>query len=474
MTQDPAQPPSRREARDAALAEKSDAVCRMGALMLRAGTGSFRVKAAMGRVAEALGIEQLEAQVSLTEIVATTRAGGSFRTQVVEVPVPVVNADRIAALLRVSLRATPGLTAAELQAQLDQLEAKAQHYPSWAIVAGAALACAAFALLNNGRWQECLAAGVAAGCGKLVQLLLRGFRLNQLAIVALASITACLVYVLGANLLHWLLPLAAQPLHEAAFTSAILFLVPGFPLLTAALDLARFDFTSGVSRLLYATMITLAAALGAWLVAWAFGLSPGETAPLDLPAGLLLGLQAVASFVGVFGFAITFNTPIRATLATSLIGALANVLRLTAVDVGWNPLLCATAATVLIGLLAGWASQRLPAPRIILSVPAVLIMVPGASTYRALVAMIDRDPLSALTNGSVALGIVVALAAGLAIARMLTDPAWISVNPSWTRMPRTHAQQLLRERASAGHHPVGSDDRQPPLNEPKGRLGEGG
>ena len=56
-----------------ALAEKSDAVCRMGALMLGAGTGSYRVKAAMGRVAAALGIEELEAQVSLNEIVATAR-----------------------------------------------------------------------------------------------------------------------------------------------------------------------------------------------------------------------------------------------------------------------------------------------------------------------------------------------------------------------------------------------------------------
>lgn len=65
----------------ALLAEKSDAVCRMGSLMLTSGTGSYRVKAAMGRVAQALGIDQIEAQVSLNEIVATTRAHGTFRTR---------------------------------------------------------------------------------------------------------------------------------------------------------------------------------------------------------------------------------------------------------------------------------------------------------------------------------------------------------------------------------------------------------
>lgn len=442
-------PPGKPREWDAALAEKSDAVCRMGSMMLTAGTGSYRVKAAMGRVAEALGIEEIEAQVGLTEIVATTRTNGTFRTQVVEVPVPVVNADRIAALMRVSLRAAPGLAARDLHRQLDRLEARAQHYRRSAIVGGAALASAAFAFMNNGRWQECLAAAVAAAIGKFVQVMLRRFRLNQLAIVALASTTACLVYMLAALLLHWVLPGEANPLHEAAFTSAILFLVPGFPLLTAALDLARFDFTSGVSRLVYATMITLAAALGAWLVAWIFGLTPVEIVRPDTPYALLVVLWAIASFAGVFGFAITFNTPMRAALAASVIGMIANVGRLVAVNAGWNVLLCAVAATTLVGLLAGWASQRLPAPRIILSVPAVLIMIPGASTFRALVAVINGNPLNALTNGSTSLAIVVALASGLAIARMLTDPAWISANPAWTHMPETRAQQVLRAKAAA-------------------------
>lgn len=455
-----------RAARDADLAEKSDAVCRMGSMMLNAGTGSYRVKAAMGRVAGALGIEQLEAQVGLTEIVATTRARGTFRTQVVEVPAPVVNADRIAALLRVSLRAAPGLTATELQHQLDVLEAKAQHYPAAAIVCGAAAASAAFALLNNGRWQECLAAAVAASCGKIVQLSLRRLRLNHLAIIALAATTACLVYVLSAQLLHWILPTAQTPLHEVAFTSAILFLVPGFPLLTAALDLARFDFTSGVSRLLYASLITLAAALGAWLVAGTFGLAPGEIPQPDLPVPLLLTLWAIASFVGVFGFAITFNTPMRAALAASTIGTAANVGRLAAVGADWNPLICAIVATTVIGLLAGWASQRLPAPRIILSVPAVLIMIPGAATFRALVAIIDKDPLGALSNGFTSLGIVISLASGLVVARMLTDPAWISPTPAWTHMPSTRAQQLLRERAARGAREGEPNPPQPPAGDP--------
>lgn len=433
------------DARAAALAEMSDAVCRMGSLMLTSGTGSYRVKAAMGRVAQALGIEQLEAQVSLTEIVATTRAHGSFRTQVLEVPVPVVNADRIGALMRLSLRATEGLSATRLQRQLDWVERRPEHYQPAMVIGGAAMACAAFALLNNGRWQELLAAGVAAAGGKAVQLALRKLRLNQLAVVASASLVACLIYMVAASVVALVLPNTPTPLYEAAFTSAILFLVPGFPLITAALDLARFDFSSGVSRLLYATLITLAAALGAWIVAWAFQLSPAEIPPLALPLWLLVAVWLPASFFGILGFAVTFNTPVRVALWAAGIGTVANVARLAAVELGWNSLLCAVAAAIIVGLLAWLASQRILSPRISLSVPAVLIMIPGASTFRALVAAINRDPLNAMTNALASLGVLVALATGLAIARMLTDPAWIVANPTWTQMPRTRAQLRLRD-----------------------------
>jgi len=432
-----------------ALAEKSDAVCRMGALMLGAGTGSYRVKAAMGRVAAALGIEELEAQVSLNEIVATARAEGTFRTQVVEASPPVVNADRIRALLRVSLRAEPGVRASDLQRQLDRVEQRAALYPFAVVVAGAAVACAAFAFLNNGRWQECVAAGVAAALGKAVQVSVhRRLRLNQLATIALASTIACVSYLLLADLVRTLGG-GASPLQPGAFTSAILFLVPGFPLITAALDLARFDFTSGMSRLLYATMITLAAAVGASIAALTFGLTPGELPPPVASDAVLLVLRVVASFLGILGFAVTFNTPWRIALAASAIGCIANVPRLFALDHGWNALLCATLAACAIGLMAGWASQRIAAPRIILSVPAVLIMIPGASTYRAMVAIINRDPLSTLEQGTASLGVLLGLAAGLVIARMLTDPAWASPSPSWTHMPHTRAQDVLK----AEQHP---------------------
>ncbi len=417
----------------------------MGAMMLRAGTGSFRVKAAMGRVAQALGIEELEAQVSLTEIVATTRAHGSFRTQVVEVGAPAVNTDRIGRLLRISLRAAPGLTAAELQRQLAQVRRMKPLYRPIGVVGGAALASLGFAFVNGGRAQEVILAAVAAAIGKFAQITLKRTRTNDLAVVSIAAGVASATYVALAQLVAYFSPLGIQPAYEAAFTSAILFLVPGFPLLTAALDLARFDFTSGVSRLLYASLVTMAAAIGAWIVTLTFSFEPVATTPPTIPAATLFVLRALASFCGVLGFAITFNTPIKVALTAATVGMIANVFRLTSADHGANLLLVSALATVFVGLSASYISQHwLIAPRITLSVPPVLIMIPGTPTYRALVGLIGRDPTAVFNNGSQALAIVLALASGLAVGRMMTDPLWSAPNPEWTHMPATNAQRALR------------------------------
>jgi uncharacterized membrane protein YjjB (DUF3815 family) len=186
------------------------------------------------------------------------------------------------------------------------------------------------------------------------------------------------------------------------------------------------------------------------VIALAFGLTPTAMTALALPVGWLLVLHLAASFIGVLGFAFTFDTPIKPALVAAVFGMIANTARLAAMDIGLNAVLATVAATTVVGLLAGWASQRLPCPRIILSVPAVLIMVPGSSTYRALLAIINNDPTTALSNGMASLIMVVALTGGLAVARMLTDPAWTLTNPVWTGMPQTRAQRILNRNRVSG------------------------
>lgn len=60
-------------------------------------------------------------------------------------------------------------------------------------------------------------------------------------------------------------PIALQ--HDTAYIGAMLFVIPGFPLITGGLDMAKIDFPSGVQRLTYVLCIILMATLAGWMVA---------------------------------------------------------------------------------------------------------------------------------------------------------------------------------------------------------------
>lgn len=400
---------------------RTDGVMRLGRLMLGAGASSARVRDSMKRVARGLGIDGLHSRVGMTDIVLTAQRGSLYRTRVAEVR-PGVDADRITLLQRLSHQVESGVTAAQLQRRLDAIESRRPRYPMWLRVFAAAAACAAFALLNNGGWAESVAVGLAVAGGQWLRMVLMRARFNEFFVVFLAAIVALLGY-LGLIQVFALGGLA-QGGHDAAMTSAVLFLVPGFPLVTGAMDLARLDLHAGIARVTYALLMLLATGTAVWAVAAAFDTSAITTAPPAFGEPVLSIIRLVAGFVGVLGFALLFCTPWAIALTASVIGAVVNVGRLLLVDAGVTPAVAAAVAGLAVGIGAYAATRRLDAPRVTLSVPAVLIMVPGAAAYRAIVATIDGDTVSAVQYGVQAVSVVVALAIGLTVARIITEREW--------------------------------------------------
>lgn len=411
------------------LIRRSGAVLQVGRLSLSAGTGSYRVKASMARLAHAMGIDRHEAHVTLTEITATSHRGRSFRTEVAEVRTIGINADRLASLERLVTHFErrrdergAAVTVEEVGEALDEVARRPPLYAALPNALWAAIACAAFAFLNNGGPVEILAVAVGAGLGQAVRrfLLHRGY--NQFGVTMLAAAVACFGYLGLVTLLHSMG--AIETRHEVGYVSAVLFLIPGFALVAGALDLARLDFSAGLSRLTYALMILTSAALAVWAVSSLFGLAPDVPPAHDLDPAVLLGLRFVASFLGVLGFALMFNSPWRMAVAAATVGMVANVARIELVDRGLVVQAAAALAAFVVGLLAAWGAPRLDIPRVTVSVPAVVIMVPGVTAYRAVFYLSEGNTVAALVSGVQAALVVVALSIGLAVARMLTDPTW--------------------------------------------------
>ncbi len=405
------------------LIRRSGAILRIGKLSLSAGTGSYRVKATMARVAHALGLDRHAAHVTLTEITATAHRGPIFRTEVTEVRSVGINADRLMEIERTVSRLAPGTTVTDVEAELDRIETKPLLYGPALNALWAAIACAAFAFLNNGGPIECLGVLVAAGAGQWLRRNLMHRRLNQFGVTMLAAATACMVYL---GLMIGLDAIASTGQgHEAGYVSAVLFLVPGFALVTGALDLAKLDYSAGVARLTYAVMILMSAALAVWGVSALVGVTPDAAGPLDLDPALVLSLRALASFLGVLGFALMFNSPGRMAVGAATIGMVANVARIELVERGMVVQAAAAIAAVIVGLATAYVAPRLDVPRITISVPAVVIMVPGVVAYRAVYFLNSGDTTQAMAQAVQAGLVVIALAIGLAISRMLTDEVWM-------------------------------------------------
>ena len=396
-------------------------VVRVGTLMTSAGTGAYRVREVMNRIGVALGFDCVDAEVTLNSVVATCHRHGQMKTLVGSVPAVNVNAGRISAMETLSLSSRPGMDSATIEARLDAIERTPPRYNRWTMSLAAMAACAAFCFLNNGSWADCLSAAGGASAGQFLRATLAQRRLNQLGVALLSALLACLVYL---TISAMMMPFGHDSRHDAGYASAVLFLFPGFPLITAALDLARLDFTAGNSRLTYAVLMIAVTATGAWIVADFAHFTLEVAPPLPLSDSLLLSLRLLASFIGVFGFASMFNTSARVAAGAAVIGMLANTLRLYLVDMEMPLQAAAPCATLLVGLMASVLSPRLRCPRITLSVPAVLLMIPGTTAYRALVYGNQGMPLDSFSNASQAVFIVVGITIGLAVARMLTDRVW--------------------------------------------------
>lgn len=255
---------------DHALADIMQVVMRVGILMLRSGTISFRVEQAMNRVALALGVDRLDAYVTLTGITASVHRGCEHYTQVVRIQSIGVNMACLSAVEYLSQH-LPSCTPASLSAMLDKIEQTPPQYPLRVMIPMIAIACGAFAVLSGGGLVDLGSASVGAGVGQLLRHGLNRIRLNAIATTVSSAAIATLSTHYALQVLEFLG--VVSPTSETGYLASVLFLVPGMPLVTATLDFFRFDIVSGLTRTTYALIVMIAVALGVTLAIALTGVS---------------------------------------------------------------------------------------------------------------------------------------------------------------------------------------------------------
>ena len=400
-----------------------EVLLRFGAMMLRAGDTAFRVRDSVKMLGGRLGVESLSVQIALDGMTATGRRGGELVTITSEIGPPGINAWRISALEKLARESGTGLTTRTLADKLDAIEAAPPLRSIATVAIAIGLASGAFSFLNGGDSLGTAMAVVAGGFGQALRALLFRRRRNQYAVTALSAVVTAGLYCAGIASLG---ATGFGPGHAAGFIFSVLFLVPGFPLVASLLDAVQHQPVAAVSRLFYAIMILLAAAIGLSAVAAVAGLA-ATTAP-PAPSSIdpaTLALRALASLLAGFGFAALYNSSTRTVLAVGILSLVGNDLRLALHDFGM-PLPPATFFGALaVGLLASLAEAHLQEPRITLTVPSIIIMTPGLYAFQTIVMLNQGDVLTALQAGANFCFVVGAMAMGLAAARFMTERRWL-------------------------------------------------
>lgn len=412
-------------ATEATLDEKASLVGRTGQIMLSCGTGAYRVRQSMNFCARALHIT-CSADIGLTSIHFTCFDGTHHSSQTIALATTGVNTDKLMQMemfVWMFEEKASEYSVEHFHAILDDISAKKGLYKAPAVALGAAAACAGFTFLLGGGIYEMICAFFGAFAGQFLRKKMHERELTLLSCIIASVALALVVYTGCIRLAEAFLGTPAG--HEAGFICSMLFVIPGFPLITGGIDIAKLDLRSGIERLLYALLIITAATLTGWVLAWALGMKPNDLMTPKLTILTVSLLRLIMSFISVFGFSMLFNSPPKIAASAGVVGMIANTLRLFLVDETAIPFsVAAFIGALTAGLLASLVKKQTGFPRISLTVPSIVIMVPGLFMYRAVYyigGMNLQDGTPWLVK---AVLIVLALPLGLVCARILTDASF--------------------------------------------------
>lgn len=406
----------------AGLIEKASVIGRVGLIMLSCGTGAWRVRTSMNRLSKELGVT-CTVDVGLMSIEFNCFDGKDCVSQSLSIANTGVNTSKLYRMEQFVdnfPKEEAHLTGEEIHRRLDEIESIHTLYSPVKLGFSAALACCAFTFLLGGGPVEMILAFIAAGVGNLIRTKLIKHHYTLYLNIAVSISAACLTYTVCLHLAELLFQ--TPSFHEAGYICSMLFIIPGFPFITSGIDLAKLDLRSGLERLAYSIIIVVVATMFAWIMALLLKLQPQDFSALSISPVMYLLLRLAMSFCGVFGFSLMFNSPLPMAATAALIGAVANTLRLELVDLAGTPSAAAAFVGALTaGLLASFIKKWNGYPRISLTVPSIVIMVPGLYLYRAIYNFGIMSLTEAVSWFASAIMIIIALPLGLIFARILAD-----------------------------------------------------
>ncbi|MFO0598196.1 MAG: threonine/serine exporter family protein [Myxococcaceae bacterium] len=315
------------------------------------------------------------------------------------------------------------LTIPEARQRIREVLRAPSPWPRWVQLLASAAASGGAAVSFGGGVLEALVAAVGGVALRSTMLALRrsdaSARENQRAGPTAQGGIRVLENLLGgvlAGLFAWVASALGPAHREVLVLSIIIPLLPGLTLTTGLVELTHKNLVAGTARMMHAAITLLSLVFGIALVVWletSVGL-PIAAPPLRESAPWWLG--GLSTFFAALGFAILLGLP-RAKMSVALwSGAVVWLASAFTRPLGGpqaaflNALALALAANV-------WArTTRHPAQ--VLLMPGLLLLVPGALSFRSLDSLLRGDAVTGLSGMADVILIAAALVMGLLVANV--------------------------------------------------------
>jgi len=391
-------------------------------LLLEYNASSKSLERSIHRSARHLGVK-LQTVVRYREVTLALADGRALHAQAPELRINVAVSAGTLKLIDELCLGRIGLD--EATTRLETLERLAPRHGRWLVVVLLGLGAAAIAWILRADWGAIAVSGLSSAVGLIARQELARRHVVLFALPFAAGLVGAVMGGLAIRL-GW----TATP--GFCLIVPALMVVPGPHLINSVYDMLDNHVLTGSGRLVLATGILVATALGVVLGGWltvgpeTLSTSPSDTMPLTLPLDMAL------AGVAACGFGAFYNAPWRVLWVSILCGMVGHGLRYAGLDhLGIS--VATLFGCLAIGLIANTAAIRMRLPFSALAFAGAVPMMPGVFIYQSMAGAMRlaaagpaADP--ALAAATLALSfksvfVVGAMALGLMVGARLADLA---------------------------------------------------
>ncbi|MGI9000777.1 MAG: threonine/serine ThrE exporter family protein [Pseudonocardia sp.] len=416
---------------DARVQQVLDLCMRVGEVLLSSGESTDETTETMLRLAAACGLSAVDVDITFTSITICCHRGMTAApvTSMRLVHYRSLDLTRLAAVAEIVERVEQGgLTLHAAAAALSEAISAPHPYPRWVATLGWAGLAGSIALLLG-------AAPVTAFVAFAVTALIdrTGRVLNRWGLPAffqqvvggmLATGSTLGLFAVGA------FPPGTQPSLVVAATITVL--LSGLSVVGTVQDAISSYYVTAAGRAAEIALLSAGLLAGVVLglkIGFEFGLVLEVAAAL--PGGVgRFGIAVLAAAAAAAAFALAGYAPLRTLVVAGLAGAAGWGTYGAIVQIGaFGPVAATGVAAIVVGAAAGLLRRGSGVAPLVVTLAGITPLLPGFTAYRGFYQLAVEGVADGLVTVTVALGIGLALAAGVALGDFLTRPRRALTNP---------------------------------------------